>query len=111
MAGWIDDPSTSLHAPTHVDLEVASFLRGMERAQIARAARVQESLGLYLDLPLELHAVRTLVPRAWSLRRNLTTYDAAYVALAEQLNAPLLTLDGPLARAITHHTEVAVIGM
>jgi len=41
----------------------------------------------------------------------LTTYDAAYVALAEALDAPLLTLDGALARAVVRHTEVVVVGM
>lgn len=42
---------------------------------------------------------RALWPRAWELRTNLSAYDALYVALAEQLNAPLLTADARLARA------------
>jgi predicted nucleic acid-binding protein len=83
----------------------------MERARLVPAGRARESLELFLALPLELHDVRPLVPRAWSLRRNLTAYDAAYVALAEALDAPLLTLDCELARATNWHSDVAVIGM
>ncbi len=51
------------------------------------------------------------VARAWELRRNLTTYDAAYVALAEALEAPLLTLDRALGRAVVAQTDVPVLGM
>lgn len=99
-----------VHAPSHVDLEVSSFLRGVERARLASRERVAESLGLFLALSLDLHDPRALVPRAWELRRNLTTYDAAYVALAEALDAPLLSLDGALARAVARHTDVVVLG-
>jgi len=90
---------------------VSSFLRGVERGRLASRERVTESLGLFLALPLDLHEPRPLVPRVWALRRNLTTYDAAYVALAEALEAPLLTLDGALARAVVRHTDVVVVGM
>ena len=90
---------------------MSSFLRGVERGRLASRERVTESLGLFLALPLDLHEPRALVPRVWGLRRNLTTYDAAYVALAEALDAPLLTLDGALARAVARHTEVVVVGM
>jgi predicted nucleic acid-binding protein len=89
---------------------VSSFLRGVERGRLASRERVTESLGLFLALPLDLHEPRALVPRVWGLRR-MTTYDAAYVALAEALDAPLLTLDGALARAVARHTDVVVVGM
>ena len=90
---------------------MSSFLRGVERAGLVSGSRAQESLGLFLVLPLYRHDVRSLVARVWSLRANLTTYDAAYVALAEALDAPLLTLDGSLARAVARHTTVEVVGM
>lgn len=51
------------------------------------------------DLRLERHAHEPLLPRVWSLRKNLTAYDAAYVALAECLNATLVTSDAALSRA------------
>ena len=47
-----------------------------------------------------------LVSRIWELRGNLTAYDAAYVALAEALDAPLITTDGRLARASGHRARV-----
>ncbi|MCC6990026.1 MAG: type II toxin-antitoxin system VapC family toxin, partial [Acidobacteria bacterium] len=51
------------------------------------------------DLDLERHSHEPLLDRAWTLRRNLSVYDAVYVALAEALGAVLLTCDGRLAGA------------
>jgi predicted nucleic acid-binding protein len=51
-----------------------------------------------------------LLPRAWALRDELTVYGAAYVALAERLGAPLLTLDAGLARAAERHVAVELVG-
>lgn len=48
--------------------------------------------------------------RIWQLRDNLTAYDAAYVALAEALDAPLITTDGRLARASGHRATVELYG-
>ncbi len=62
----------------------------------ARAAEAVEDLR---DLPITRHEHVMLLPRIWQLRRNLTAYDAAYVALADALDATLLTRDGKLARA------------
>ena len=47
-----------------------------------------------------------LLHRIWELRYNLTTYDAAYIALAEALDAPLITVDGRLAQAPGHRATV-----
>lgn len=52
-----------------------------------------------VDLPLRRAPHRVLLPRCWSLRENLTIYDASYVALAEELNVVLLTADVRLSRA------------
>ena len=52
---------------------------------------------------------KPLLPRVWQLRSSLTAYDAAYVALAELLNAPLLTRDGRLARATGHQAKVELV--
>lgn len=73
--------------------------------------RAEESLGFFLALPLDLQEPRALLRRVWSLGRDMTAYDAAYVALAEAIEAPLLTLDGALARAVSRHTDVTVVGM
>lgn len=52
-----------------------------------------------VDLPIDLFPYEPLAQRVWQLRRNLTSYDAAYVALAEILDAPLITVDRRLAGA------------
>jgi predicted nucleic acid-binding protein len=58
------------------------------------------------DLPLSRYPHDVLLPRVWELRHNLTAYDAVYVALAEALDAPLLTCDRRLAAARGHHARV-----
>lgn len=60
------------------------------------------------DFPIERYPHDFLLPRIWELRNNLTAYDAAYVALAEALDAPLLTRDRRLANAagIRAHIEL-----
>lgn len=88
-----------LVAPELVDLEVASVWR---RAALAGdLGRRRAALALQdLDrLPLERVPHRTLLPRVWELRATVTVYDAAYVALAEALGAPVLTADLRLSRA------------
>jgi len=50
-----------------------------------------------------------LLPRVWQLRHNLTAYDAIYVALAELLNAPLVTRDRKIGTASGHHAQVEVV--
>ena len=58
------------------------------------------------DLSLRRYAHDLLLPRIWELRNNLTAYDAAYVALAEALKAPLLTRDRRLATAAGHRAQI-----
>ena len=47
--------------------------------------------------------------RIWALRHNLTAYDAAYVALAETLNVPLVTCDTRLAASVGHRATIALV--
>lgn len=61
--------------------------------------RARASLDLLVAFPMERYSHEPLVHRIWQLRGNLTAYDAAYVALAEALRAPLLTCDSKLAAA------------
>ena len=98
----------SLAAPELVDLEVLSVLRGLVRAGSLTAERATEGLMDLVDLPLRRAPHRTLVTRCWELRGNVTPYDAAYIALAELLDATLVTADARLARApgITCRVEV-----
>ena len=62
------------------------------------AERAAEALADFLDLPLTRYPHFVLLPRVWQMPHNLTAYGAAYLALAEALNAPLLTRDRALAR-------------
>jgi predicted nucleic acid-binding protein len=61
------------------------------------AERAWQAVDLLSALPVRRYAHEPLLARVWSLRQNLTAYDAAYVALAEGLGATLITLDRSLA--------------
>lgn len=87
----------TLHAPHLVDLEVAQVLRRYAYAGQVSTDRGREALDDLDALRLTRWPHRPLVPRIWALRANLTAYDAAYVALAEALDAVLVTCDRRLA--------------
>ena len=88
-----------LAAPELIDLEVASVLRRQLSAKKLDARRALLALDDLLDLPIRRARHRPLLRRCWELRANLSVYDAAYVALAEALEAPLVTADARLASA------------
>lgn len=88
-----------LAAPALIDLEVASVWRGLARGGGLDPRRVGLALDDLRDLPIKRVEHTPFLPRCWELRDNLTIYDAAYVALAEALQAPLLTGDRRLAKA------------
>ena len=87
-----------LAAPEIVDLEVASVLRRLMRGA-KDARRAQLALTDLAELPLVRATHLPLLTRCWELRDNFTIYDAVYVALAEALQATLITGDGRLTRA------------
>ena len=88
-----------LAAPELIDLEVSSVLRRLVLSDRLPARRAELALSDLVDLPLRRVSHRVLLPRCWSLRENLTVYDASYVALAEDLDALLVTADARLSRA------------
>lgn len=110
QASWIEDrllrPGESLHAPHLIDVEVASTLRRrVFRGEIShRSARL--ILRDLADLDMTRYPHVGLLERVWELRANLTAADAAYVALAEALDAPLVTTDATLARAPGHRARI-----
>ena len=71
--------------------------------------RGAQALDDLADLPIHRYPHDLLLPRIWELRANLTAYDAAYVALAEALGAPLLTRDARLAAAPGHEARIEVV--
>jgi predicted nucleic acid-binding protein len=99
----------TLHAPHLIDLEIALVLRRYSAAGDLSARRGQEALQDLLDLPLNRYPHDVLLPRVWELRHNLTAYDAAYVALAEGLQAPLVTRDARRASLRGHRARVELL--
>lgn len=101
-----------LHAPHLLDIEVISAVRRLVALEDATPERAGQAIADLLDLPLERYPHEPLVPRIWALRENFSSYDAAYVALAEAVcddGAPLLTADRRLARATQAHSGVDVV--
>lgn len=86
----------ALFAPAHLDAEIVSALRRMARGNSQLAAAVQGALRHLAIAPIRRMPLAPLLERIWDLRDNITPYDAAYVALAEQLDAPLVTCDAKL---------------
>lgn len=86
-----------LHAPHLLDVEVAQVIRRHALRRTIGSDRAQLAMRDMASLPVIRHSHEILLPRIWDLRHNLTTYDAAYVALAEALDAPLLTRDQGIA--------------
>lgn len=96
-----------LHAPALLDFEVVSALRGLTSA--ISAPRAFDVLTDFEDLPIHRWpADDALRRRAFGLRENLTADDAAYVALAEALECPLVTRDARLAHSAGHAAQITV---
>jgi predicted nucleic acid-binding protein len=92
----------TLHAPHLLDLEVTQVLRRLVQQGVLPAHRADEALRDLLDLRINRYAHFMLLPRIWQLRHNMSAYDAAYIVLAANLGAALLTRDGRLASASGH---------
>jgi predicted nucleic acid-binding protein len=110
VAHRVQAPEVSLHAPHLLTVEVTQVLRRLTLAGTLDDNRAHEALTDLGDLDVAYYDHQPLVARMWVLRDNLTAYDAAYVALAEVLRAPLLTLDRRLADAPGHIARVEVLG-
>jgi len=82
-----------LHAPHLLDVEVAQVLRKHVAKGLVSEGRGQTALQDFLQIPLLRYPHEFLLERVWALRKNLTAYDAVYVALAEALDMPLVTCD------------------
>ena len=109
VAALVEDPGISLHVPHLADLEIAQALRRYTRDGELDANDAEAALEELSALDLQRHAHEPFLSRIWELRKNLTAYDAAYVALAEALDARLLTCDVRLARAPGMSKRVEVV--
>lgn len=88
-----------LSAPELIDLEVTSVLRRLCAADQLDPARAEQALTDLDALRLDRVPHRPLLRRCWELRHNLTVHDAAYIAVAEILDATLVTADQRLSKA------------
>lgn len=103
------DPSETLHAPHLLDIEIAQVVRRYAASGAVDGERGRMALADLADFPLRRYPHDWLLPRVWELRNNLTAYDATYVALAEALDAPLLTRDQRLAAAPGHRVRIELV--
>jgi predicted nucleic acid-binding protein len=103
------DSRRTLHAPHLLDVEVAQVIRRYAATGELGQERGRAALADLTDFPLRRYPHGFLLPRVWELRDNLTAYDAVYVALAEALDATLLTRDQRLAAAAGHHAHVELV--
>lgn len=99
----------TLHAPHLLDLEVTQVLRRLTQQGVVPGTRADEAVRDLLDLRVTRYPHLVLLSRIWQLRYNLSAYDAAYVALAEKLGAPLITRDHRLASTPDHGATIEVL--
>ncbi|HTU55590.1 MAG TPA: type II toxin-antitoxin system VapC family toxin [Acetobacteraceae bacterium] len=102
-------PRQTLHAPHLLDVEVAQVVRRYAASREIDPERGRAELADLADFPLRRYPHGLLLPRVWELRRNLTSYDAVYAALAEALDAPRLTRDRRLAAASGHAARIELV--
>lgn len=96
----------TLHAPHLLDVEIAHVLRRLVRQGVVAPKRADEAIRDLLDLRIHRYPHVLFVARIWQLRHDFTAYDAAYIALAEQLGGALVTRDRRLASGAGHSATV-----
>ncbi|MDO8390554.1 MAG: type II toxin-antitoxin system VapC family toxin [Actinomycetota bacterium] len=98
-----------LAGPDLLRLEVLSVLRRQTAVGLLSPSQAERAIDDLLDLPLVILPVASLLRRVWSLRGNLTVYDASYVTVAETLRCPLVTADRRLANAPGSRCPIEII--
>lgn len=99
----------TLHVPHLLDVEVAHALRRLTLQGQLTGERGRDALEDLSVLPLNRYSHTELISRVWGLRSSLTAYDAAYAALAEALEARIVTTDGRFSRAHGYDAEIELI--
>jgi predicted nucleic acid-binding protein len=98
----------TLHTVYLLDVEFAQVLRRLVREGRLARKRAEEAIEDLIALRVTRYAPVLFLDRIWQLRQNLSAYDAAYVALAEVLKAPLITRDQRIAAAPGHAATIEV---
>ncbi len=109
VAERLFDGGETLHAPHLLDVETAQVLRRYALAGALGAERGVEALEDLADFPITRYPHQPFLFRIWELRNNVTAYDAAYIALAEALDATLVTRDAKLASAAGHRARIELL--
>jgi predicted nucleic acid-binding protein len=99
----------TVHAPHLIDIEIVQALRRLVKLRLLASGRAEQALEDLAGLVIVRHVHGILLMRIWQLREAVSAYDGAYLAVAEALNAPLLTCDGKLARSHGHRVQVEVV--
>ena len=105
----LEDAALAIHAPHLIDVETISVLRRFARERVIDEAQAEAAIEDLLALDLQRHSHEGLLERCWTLRKNMSVYDAIYVALSEALAATLVTCDSRLARAPGTKIRVEVV--
>jgi predicted nucleic acid-binding protein len=106
----MDRTDEGLHVPHLFEVEVMNVLRRYALNGSLSTERARLALKRLFDMRITRYPHTALLSRIWELKDNITAYDAAYVALAETLDAPLLTTDRRLAQAPGIRAEVELYG-
>lgn len=115
----VDDPANpdllailadnELHAPSLIDYEVASALRGHALGGKLGDERLEDAIDDFRALSIERYPLSTMIREVLHLKNNFTVYDAAYVVLAQALESPLVTADVKLTEARKFGVDVRVL--
>ena len=98
-----------MHIPHLASIETVSVIRGWARGGWVDTSEAVDALDRLSELSAERYDHEPFLTRVWELRHNLIAYDALYVALAEALDAPLVTCDARLGRAPLIGVTVEII--
>lgn len=101
--------SSTLHAPELIDLEIAQVLRRSTANGTLEPRRAELAFSDLTTLAIVRYPHHPLLPKIWQLRHNVTAYDAAYVALAEVLDATLVTCDARLASTPSLSIDIELV--
>jgi predicted nucleic acid-binding protein len=105
----LDLGAESIHVPQHFKLELLSALRGFYFKGALTLGELQEACEDVRELMVETHPIEATVSRIVELTHNATPYDAAYVALAEALDCPLVTCDKRIADIPGIRAKVVIV--
>lgn len=100
---------SELHAPSLIDYEVASALRGHVLGGKLADTQLEDATEDFSAMQIERYPLATMMRAGLGLRANYTVYDAAYVVLAQALAVPLITADAKLLEARKLGVDVRVL--